>query len=77
MPVDTTDRRIRDAIRAEIKTRGISQRQFAFEVGMFPEVLYRLLAGGRARQPEALIRILDALDLELVVMPKKKLEEGE
>ena len=38
---------------------------------MLPEAVYRLLAGARARQPEALIRILDALDLELVVMPKK------
>ncbi len=51
---------------------GISQRQLAKEIGTLPNSISRTLGGRVGTVPGLWPRILDALDLELIVIPKRK-----
>lgn len=66
-----TDRRIREAIEEEIRLRGLSGPELARLLGVTKSHVYQILGGNRAKIPLSLIRLLDALGLELVVRKKR------
>ncbi|WP_058980067.1 helix-turn-helix domain-containing protein [Deinococcus grandis] len=63
---------VREAVAKALKERGISQKDFAQSIDLEPPNLSRLLNGHSGRIPENWQRILDALELDLVAMPRKK-----
>jgi HTH-type transcriptional regulator/antitoxin HipB len=66
-----TDAVIREAIRAEMKKRNLTQQQLADMMGVQQSSIARLLSGKRSKQPSMLLKILDTLGLELKVEPKR------
>lgn len=72
---------IRDTARQGIAAKGWSQHELARRAGVKQATVSRLLAGERQGEPETWGRLLDALGLELVAVPKgtgpSKLEERE
>lgn len=63
---------VREAVAKALKERGISQKDFAQSIDLEPPNLSRLLNGHSGRIPENWQRILDALELDLVAIPRKK-----
>ncbi|HKI56909.1 MAG TPA: helix-turn-helix transcriptional regulator [Trueperaceae bacterium] len=62
--------RIRRAVRLALKDRGQLQVELAREISITPQYLSDLLRGAAGHMPGAWQKVLDALDLELVVLPK-------
>ncbi|HEX7021794.1 MAG TPA: helix-turn-helix transcriptional regulator [Trueperaceae bacterium] len=66
-----TDRSIREAIRLAMRERNITQQELADLTDMQQPSIARLLAGERGKIPDSLLRVLDALELELAVQERK------
>jgi predicted XRE-type DNA-binding protein len=69
MEVDQT---IAQALRDEIKRKGLTQTQLAEIAGIPQPSVARVLTGKRGKMSTDLIKILDALGLELVVQKKSE-----
>ena len=61
---------VRQVVRERMKERGVTQTKLAEETGMQQPNLQRLLAGRVGAVPESWQKVLDALGLELVAVPK-------
>lgn len=61
---------IRRAVRVELAKRDFSQAELARQLGMAPQYLSNMMRGKVSRMPEAWQKVLDALGLELVAVPK-------
>lgn len=61
---------VRLAVKERLGKRGLSQADLAKAVGMERPNITRMLAGRSGQIPENWQKILDYLDLELVVKPK-------
>ncbi len=68
--MDTVNDSIRQAVRVELAKRDQKQIQLAERVGVTRQYLNDVLRGKSAHVPAVWQRILDDLDLELVVQPK-------
>lgn len=66
----TVNERIRQAVRVELARRDTNQAQLAEQVGVSRQYVNNLMRARAGNVPEVWQRILDALDLELVVQPK-------
>lgn len=62
---------VRQAVKARMKERGITQVKLAQEVGMEQPNVQRLLAGRVGAVPDSWQKVLDALGLELVAQGKE------
>lgn len=62
---------IRRAVRVSLAERDMSQNDLAGAVGMKPQYVSNVLTGKVGKISPAWNKILDALDLELVAVPKK------
>lgn len=63
--------KIRQQIYDYMKEKGVSQVDIAKQLGITPQSVSQVLRGDRSQIRSPLIAILDVLDLELVVQPKK------
>ncbi len=63
--------RIRQLVRFSIQAEGLSQAEFARQIGMTPQELNRALQE-RGKPPAVWQRILGALNLELTALPKER-----
>jgi predicted XRE-type DNA-binding protein len=70
--MDGMNQGIRERILKELKTREISQYKMAQDLDIPQPSVSRLLKGRSGKIPESWQAILDYLDLELTVTPKKK-----
>ena len=61
---------VRQAVKARMKERGITQVKLAQEVGMEQPNIQRLLAGKVGAVPDSWQKVLDALGMELVAQYK-------
>jgi transcriptional regulator with XRE-family HTH domain len=66
-----TDAKIRAEIDRVMHEKRMTQAQLARKLGVKPQSVYPVLRGARGKQPQSLLDILDALDLELTVKPKE------
>lgn len=62
---------VRQAVKARMKERGITQVKLAGEVGMEQPNIQRLLAGRVGTVPDSWQKVLDALGLELIAVSKQ------
>jgi transcriptional regulator with XRE-family HTH domain len=67
-----TDEKIRLAIRETMQKQGITQAELAERLEIKQPAISQVLTGERSKTSELLLKILDELDLELVVQAKKK-----
>jgi transcriptional regulator with XRE-family HTH domain len=65
-----TDSRIRKEIENAMRQKGMSQAELARRLGVKAQSIHPILKGARGKQPQSLLDILDALDLELTVQPR-------
>lgn len=63
---------VRQAVRERMKAQGITQVELGQRVGLAQPNVQRLLAGRVGTVPESWQKVLDALGLELVAVPKKE-----
>ncbi len=63
---------IRDAVSDRIKSRGMTRAEAAELAGLPRQYVTDLLKGRKGLVPRNWARLLDALDLELVVRPKRR-----
>lgn len=61
---------VRTAVAQALKEKDLTQKELAAQIGMEPPNVSRLLNGHSGRIPENWQRILDALDLQLVAVPR-------
>lgn len=61
---------IRRAVRVELAKRDETQADLARELGMAPQYLSDIMRGKVSKIPTAWRKILDALGLELIAVPK-------
>lgn len=64
--------RIRQDIRSRMKELNMTQADLGERIGMAQPNVQRLLAGRAAHLPDSWQKVLDVLQLELVVIPKEK-----
>lgn len=62
---------VRELIKRILKTRGMTQAQLAQTIGADPPTLSRTLTAPIINTQSHWPAILDALDLEIVIQPKK------
>lgn len=62
--------RIRESVKAHMRAKNLSQEALGELVDMAQPNIARLLSGRSGRIPETWNRILDALELEVVAVPK-------
>jgi transcriptional regulator with XRE-family HTH domain len=62
---------IRETARAAFKAQGLTQKRLAKKVGLTQPAVGRLLKGDRKGDPDTWQRLLDALGLKLVAVPKE------
>ena len=67
----SVDAHIRREIEEAMRRKGWTQSELARRLGVKPQSIYPILKGTRGKQPRSLVAILDALDLELEVRPKR------
>jgi transcriptional regulator with XRE-family HTH domain len=67
-----TDEKIRLAVREVMQKQGITQAELAARLEIKQPAISQVLTGERSKTSELLLKILDELDLELVVQAKKK-----
>lgn len=60
------------ALRAERKQRGLSQKTVGHSVGMEQHTISKIEKGNPGTELNTLFRLLAALDLELTVQPRQK-----
>jgi HTH-type transcriptional regulator/antitoxin HipB len=60
------------ALRSERKKKGLSQKAVGHSVGMEQHTISKIEKGNPGTGLNTLFRLLSALDLELVVQPRKK-----
>lgn len=60
----------REAIRAEMQRRNESVIALAKRMGVTRAYIYQVINGERAKVPDSLAKVLDALGLELIARPK-------
>lgn len=72
MPADAddTDRRIRDAMLEAMREQGLTQVGLARRLDVSSPYINQVLSGKRGVMRVGLLRVLDALGLKLVVVPK-------
>lgn len=63
---------IRKAVRERMKDLKVTQAALGAQVGMAQPNIQRLLAGRVAPIPDSWQRVLDALNLELIVVPREE-----
>lgn len=63
---------IRRAVRVSLAERNMNQADLARTIGMKPQYVSELLTGKAGKIPAAWTRVLDALNLELVAVPKSE-----
>ncbi|WP_231557291.1 helix-turn-helix domain-containing protein [Deinococcus sp. YIM 77859] len=63
---------VRRAVRERMQEQGLTQTELGELVGMAQPNVQRLLAGRVGAVPESWQRVLDALGLELVAVPRKE-----
>ncbi len=63
---------IRRAVRVRLAERDLKQGDLAQLVGMKSQYVSRLMTGHVGKIPETWLKVLDALDLELVAVPKER-----
>jgi transcriptional regulator with XRE-family HTH domain len=63
--------KIRRAVRVSLAERDMSQTDLAEKIGVSRQYVSRIMQGQVGRIPEAWVRILDALELELTAVPKE------
>lgn len=68
--MEVMNENIRRRVRVALAERDMNQRDLAERVGMKPQYVSDLLTGRVGKIPSTWARILDALDLELVAVPK-------
>ena len=68
--MNSMNAQIRRAIRVRLAERDLKQRDLADLLGMKPQYVSRLMTGDVGKVPDAWQKVLDALDLELVAIPK-------
>jgi len=61
---------VRRAVRVSLAERDMTQSELAEEIGVTPQYVSRIMQGQVGKIPPAWQRILDALGLELVAVPK-------
>lgn len=61
---------VRNAARTALKAKGLTQAEAADQIGLKQSDVARLLTGRVGRVPENWQKLLDALDLELIAIPK-------
>lgn len=61
---------VREAVKQAMQEKALSQGELARQTGLVRPAVSKLLNGSVGRVPENWQRILDALDLELVAVPK-------
>ncbi len=64
------DEKLREGINNYLRAAGTTQLELANRTQMAPQYISDFLNMRRGKLPKSLIRILDALGLELVVRPK-------
>jgi transcriptional regulator with XRE-family HTH domain len=67
-----TDEKIRLAVREAMQKQGMTQAELAARLEIKQPAISQVLTGERSKTSELLLKILDELDLELVVQTKKK-----
>ncbi len=65
-----TNAKLKQQLKQELTRRGIKQKDLAEQLGMSPASLSNVLTGDRGLLTANAKRLLDALELELVVVPK-------
>lgn len=63
--------KVREAVRQTLKARDLTQAEIAEQIGLKQPDVARLLNGRVGRVPENWQKLLDALGLELVAVPKQ------
>ncbi|NTY02072.1 XRE family transcriptional regulator [Deinococcus sp. JMULE3] len=63
---------VREAVKQAMAARDMSQGELARQTGLVRPAVSKLLNGTVGKVPDNWQRILDLLDLELVVQPKKQ-----
>lgn len=61
---------IRRSVRIELAKRDYTQADLARQIGMKPQQLSSMMRGKVSKMPANWQKVLDALDLELVAVPK-------
>lgn len=67
--------RVREAVKNRLKEKGISQGQLAILLEVERPSITRLLSGTSGKVPQLWQEVLDALDLELIVVSKSNNEK--
>lgn len=71
MTAEALEGQLREKIREAMKRKRLSQADLARALGVSPSRISVLVSGKRGRIPEALVRMLDYLDLEICVKERK------
>jgi transcriptional regulator with XRE-family HTH domain len=69
--METINEKIPRMIKDALETQSKTQRDLANELGMSEQNIYSYLSGARGKFSPVLLRMLDAVGLELVVKSKK------
>lgn len=64
--------KVRQSVRDAMKARGVTHQQLADLTGIERPNITRLLGGSVGKVPDNWQKVLDALGLELVAVPKKE-----
>ena len=70
--MEAVNDRIREAVRVELARRASNQAELAKKVGVSKQYISDVMRARAGKVPTVWQRILDELDLELVVTPKSK-----
>jgi transcriptional regulator with XRE-family HTH domain len=70
--MNTMTEHIRDEVRVAMVRRHVTQGEIAERLGISRQHLSAMLSGRRSRLPDAWEKLLDELDLELVVRQRDK-----
>ncbi len=68
---------LRAVVKETLWERGISQRDLARLVGLTEGGISRFLSGQREASFESIDKILDALELEITIRPRRSTKKGE
>ncbi len=67
--------RIRRSVRVALAERDMTQRDLAEKLGIAPQHVSDLIRGKTGKIPASWQKMLEALDLELVAVPKARADE--
>lgn len=73
--METVNDRIREAVRVELARRASNQAQLAEKVGVSKQYISDVMRARAGKVPAVWQRILEELDLEVVVQKKQSKEE--